>query len=272
MAVIDFADICREQRVIAGMRIPVAVAPRFRRVNRLSKILVSLMGLWRGMWLTLGYFSSPQTIVTQPYPENRTTLRLFDRYRAVLRFKRVETEDSNRHRQLLRDVSIDMFAREENVSKGIAWTKPVVYHKCTGCGHCEEACPNGSIKVIARMGVLTEDREVDRFIWRLDSCMFCNACVQACPHDAIEMAHDFENAVYDRRLLVYNLNPFAGPPADQLALEEDIARRDAMLDPRDVYGGPVPLNGTSLPNLPGVALTPQPDPPTRAAALGQVNR
>ncbi|MBI5092834.1 MAG: 4Fe-4S binding protein [Candidatus Hydrogenedentes bacterium] len=190
------------------------------------RVFDAVKGLLQGMRLTLGYLLSPSKIVTQQYPENRATLKFPERYRAILKFK-----------------------YDEN---GL--------HKCTGCKNCEVACPNASIKVITRDSVITEDHELDRYIWRLDSCMFCNACVQACPFDAIEMGHAFENAVYDRRLLIYGLNPIAGPAASALENEEDPEVRRRMSDPRTILGGPIPLNGAGLPNLKPVAAAPFVDP------------
>jgi hypothetical protein len=63
------------------------------------------------------------------------------------------------------------------------------------------------------------------------------------------MSHEFENAVYDRRLLVYTLNRYAGPPASVLLKEADPQARQRMMEPRDRYGGPVPMNGQGLPGL-----------------------
>ena len=96
------------------------------------------------------------------------------------------------------------------------------YHRCTACRICEKACPNSSIKVLSRKGEITGKNELDRYIWRLDSCVFCNACVQSCPFNALEMGHEFENAVYDRRLLIFNLNRYAGPPASVLNKQPDL--------------------------------------------------
>ena len=56
------------------------------------------------------------------------------------------------------------------------------------------------------------------------------------------MTHQFENAVYDRRLLVFNLNRYAGPPAKVLSAEPDTGKRRQMMEPRGRYDGPVPIN------------------------------
>jgi len=59
---------------------------------------------------------------------------------------------------------------------------------------------------------ISKKNELKNFIWRLDSCTFCNACVLACPFNALIFKNNFEQAVYDRRLLIYNLNKYIGPP------------------------------------------------------------
>ncbi len=173
----------------------------------------ALKSLVDGLRLTLGYFVHPSRTVTRQYPENRATLKFPERYRAMLRL-----------------------IHDENG-----------YHRCTGCRLCEKACPNASIKVLTRSGGDLCKIALDRYIWRMDSCIFCNACVQACPFDALEMTHDFENAVYDRRLLVFTLNRYAGPPASVILKQSDPAVRRAMMEPRDRYGGPGPLGAEPLP-------------------------
>ncbi len=254
MGMIQAKQMRQEQRPIAGKSVSVSVIVRGRPPSYLHVAFTSVLGLLRGMWLTLGYFWSPEEIVTRQYPENRATLRLTERFRGNLRFKFPNVEAHVAHAAFVEQLAHDTqthqrvaadWARDEDDTR---W-----YHNCTGCAKCEEACPNASIKIVTRDGEILEDREIDRFIWRLDSCMFCNACVQACPWDAIEMTGGFENAVYDRRLLVYNLNKLAGPRINLIQDEQDPEIRNRMIERRDRYGGPVPLNGFALPNLPPVA-------------------
>jgi NADH-quinone oxidoreductase subunit I len=247
---VDCKAVRHEQRTIAGKTFSVSVVPRVKQEGPPKKVVLSLKGLLQGMWLTLTYLVRPKTVVTQQYPENRDTLTFPERYRAALRFKLVPSDDAKRHREALERAAQRLNANVESLERAIRQDqKPVMYHKCTGCGSCEAACPNGSIQVHTRYSEITEDREIDRFIWRMDSCLYCNACVQACPFDAIEMSHGFENAVYDRRLLVYNLNQVAGPPVNAIELEDDPEIRRKMIDPRERYGGPVPMNGHPLPYL-----------------------
>lgn len=247
--------VAQEERLFAGKAVSVAVITRGRPPGYLRVAFSAVTGLLRGLWLTLSYFWSPEAIVTRQYPENRATLQLTERFRGNLRFKFPNEKAQDDHAAFIEQLAHETqthahvaadLVREENETR---W-----YHNCTGCGKCQEACPNASIKVFTRQGEILEDREVDRFVWRLDSCMFCNACVQACPWDAIEMTGGFENAVYDRRLLVYNLNRLAGPRINYIEEEENPEVRKRMVERRDRYGGDVPLNGFALPNLPPVPM------------------
>jgi NAD-dependent dihydropyrimidine dehydrogenase PreA subunit len=48
--------------------------------------------------------------------------------------------------------------------------------KCEGCADCVEACPNGSITIVANVAVVSKD-----------DCIDCSACVEACTKHAIAM-------------------------------------------------------------------------------------
>ena len=175
------------------------------------RIAAGIGSLLKGMRVTFRYLSHPSTVVTRQYPENRATLKMYERYRAQL-----------------------VMPHDEQG-----------YHKCTTCRLCETACPNGSIKVLSRKGASGRN-EIDQYVWRQDSCTFCNACVIGCPFDALAMNGNFESAVFEKRLLVYNLNRYAGPPANALIKVADPEERRKLLKPRAPYSGPVPLLGISL--------------------------
>ena len=217
------------QKSLGGLAIEVVAAPRPRTgttgvANWLGYIYSSIMSLLKGMKITLGYLIRPSTVVTQQYPENRATLKMFERFRGQLRL----TYDDNG------------------------------YMRCNGCNFCELACPNGTIVIKARRNAVSNMTELDQFVWRLDSCTFCNACIQACPHEALEWSNDFEAAVYDRRLLVYNLNRYAGPPAIAIKRaekkQENVEALKATVNPRNRYEGKVPLAGVALPGVPALGV------------------
>lgn len=180
------------------------------------RILQGLISIIKGMKVTLHYLIHPSTVITQQYPENRATLKMPERLRAQL-----------------------AFVYDENG-----------YHKCTACHICEQNCPNASIHVLERpksaTGPATAKDELDYFVWRLDTCTFCNICVMVCPFSVLKMNPTFESSVYDQKLLVYNLNTYAGPTGPALMKVADPEERKKMIEPRDVYSGPVALSGFPL--------------------------
>jgi NADH-quinone oxidoreductase subunit I len=188
----------------------------------IKKIIFGFISLLKGMRVTFRYLINPSTVVTQQYPENRETLKLADRVRAQL--------------EMIHD------------EKG--------YHKCTSCHICEEACPNASIRVIDRKTPSVSKTELDHFIWRLDSCTFCNLCVMVCPFSCLKMNSHFESSVFDQRLLVYNLNKYAGPTSTALAKLADDETRSKMMVPRTPYEGPVALDGGFYAGIPRELLPP----------------
>ena len=144
-------------------------------VKYFSDIYHGVKSLLTGMNVTGRYFFSPGAIVTQQYPENRKELKMFDRFKG----------------------EVIMPHNENN------------QHRCTGCGICETACPNGSIEIIQDK-IDTPDgkkkRIIDKHIYHLSMCTFCGLCIKACPSDALAWGQEFEHAVFDRSKLTKILN------------------------------------------------------------------
>ena len=128
-----------------------------------------LLSLLKGMRITLRVFFRKKT--TEQYPENRATLKMFDRFRGELIMPHNENNE----------------------------------HKCVACGICQMNCPNGSIRVESE--TVTDDegkkkRVLKRYIYDIGSCLYCQLCVRSCPHGAITFDTKFEHAVFTRDNLV----------------------------------------------------------------------
>jgi NADH-quinone oxidoreductase subunit I len=133
-------------------------------------------GLWSllvGMKTTMKIFFRKK--VTEQYPENRSKLKISERFRGEL-----------------------IMPKDENGN-----------NKCVACGLCQMACPNNTINIISETKE-TEDGKKKRYLvkyeYDIGSCMFCQLCVNACPHQAITFSTHFENAVFDRKKLIRQLN------------------------------------------------------------------
>lgn len=132
----------------------------------IKSLLIGMGETWKELWTKK---------VTQQYPENRETLEISERFRCEL----VMPHDENNE------------------------------HACTACGICEMNCPNGTIKVTPKF-IETEDGKkkkiLDTHVWDMGMCTYCNLCVITCPSDAIIFKNNFENAVFEKRKLIMQLN------------------------------------------------------------------
>ncbi len=140
-----------------------------------STIYKGVKSLLKGMKVTGYYFTHHKEILTEEYPDNRASLKMFDRFRGEVVMPHNESNE----------------------------------HRCTGCQACEIACPNGTIKIITKQEVLPDGKKkkrIDSFIYHLELCTMCNLCIVACPSDAIVMSQNFEHSVYDKKTLRKVLN------------------------------------------------------------------
>lgn len=145
----------------------------YRFKNYRNTIFNSIESLLIGLKTTMKVLLRKK--ITEEYPENRATLKMFERYRGEL-----------------------IMPIDENGK-----------NRCVACGLCQLACPNSTISITTETKV-NEDGKKEKILiaynYDLGSCMFCQLCVNACPHDAITFDTTFENAVFNRKKLVKQLN------------------------------------------------------------------
>jgi NADH-quinone oxidoreductase subunit I len=140
-----------------------------------SEIYEGVTSLVRGMKVTGSYFVKRGSTVTQQYPENRATLKMFDNFKGEL-----------------------MLIHDENNQ-----------HACNVCNTCARKCPNGSIEVIYKKVEGADGRSkkvLDKYIYHLETCSFCGLCVPSCDQNALRFDQEFEHAVFDRSKLTKVLN------------------------------------------------------------------
>ena len=146
-------------------------------IRYIKDVLLGFYSLWKGMKLTLYYFTHVRREnITEQYPENRnTTLNIPERFSGeVVLIHNADNE-----------------------------------HKCNACTLCEIACPNGTIKIIVGTEETADGKKkkvLDKWVYNLGMCTFCGQCIDACPQDAIAMKNSFEHSVYNRNDLIKVLN------------------------------------------------------------------
>jgi len=149
-------------------------------MSYLSDIAGGVKSLLGGMTVTGKYFFinffTRKEVITEEYPDNLDTLKMYDRFRG----------------------EVVMWHNEHNE------------HKCTGCSSCERACPNGAIEIIWKKEVNPETgkakRAIDKHIYHLGMCTMCGLCIEACPTKAIVWGQNFHHTTYDRTQLTKVLN------------------------------------------------------------------
>ena len=139
------------------------------------KRIIQSFSFLKGFSVTVKYFFQPKRIVTEQYPENKATLKMYPRFRG--RLEMVEDENGE--------------------------------NRCTACGMCEKSCPNGSINVLPTKNFAGK-KVLGKYIYRLDTCTQCGFCVETCPFGAIRMNQDFELADFDRSHFELKLNQKEG--------------------------------------------------------------
>ena len=161
--------------------------------NYFSGLFGGVKSLCVGLKTTMREYFTKK--ITEQYPENRNELQMFDRFRGSLVMPHNENNE----------------------------------HKCVGCGLCQMACLNDTIKVESEFYEDADGKKkkrLTRYEYNLGSCMFCQPSTRACPHGAITFDQSFENAVFDRARLVRVLNK----PGSHVA-EKPVVKKPAPAAP-----------------------------------------
>ena len=74
--------------------------------------------------------------------------------------------------------------------------------RCTGCGTCAKACPQGAIEIITSTDQVENKYIVEKYEVDTGYCIQCGLCVEACPYDAVYLGYSYECAKYRRDELV----------------------------------------------------------------------
>lgn len=90
----------------------------------------------------------------------------------------------------------------------LVWSR----EKCTGCGTCAKACPQGAIEIIT--ATQPENNKYEVVTYRVDTgyCIQCGLCVEACPFDAVFMGYSYERAQYRRADIVQDADEMLESP------------------------------------------------------------
>jgi len=98
--------------------------------------------------------------------------------------------------------------------------------KCISCGLCVNACPN---KVITLTSAKDENNKkvLTGYVMDTGRCLFCGLCTEACPTNALTNTTEFENAVYWKEELLWDM---------MQKYQEKVARGEIKVEPKKEEG------------------------------------
>ena len=76
--------------------------------------------------------------------------------------------------------------------------------KCISCRLCLNVCPNGVINLTSEKDE-NNKKVLKTYTMNIGRCLLCGLCTEACPTGAIGLSQEFENAVYSREELLWDM-------------------------------------------------------------------
>jgi len=76
--------------------------------------------------------------------------------------------------------------------------------KCIACGLCVIACPNQVINLSSEKDE-NNKKILMTYYMNMGRCLLCGLCTEACPTKALKLSQEFENAVYQREELLWDM-------------------------------------------------------------------
>jgi len=77
--------------------------------------------------------------------------------------------------------------------------------KCIVCNMCANACPNQVIKLTGEKTEGSNRKTLISYTMDIGRCLYCGLCTEACNTGALVPSQEFENAVYDREDLLWDM-------------------------------------------------------------------
>ena len=76
--------------------------------------------------------------------------------------------------------------------------------KCISCRLCINVCPNQVIDLTSEKDE-NNKKVLKTYTMNIGRCLLCGLCTEACPTGAIGLSQEFENAVYQREALIWDM-------------------------------------------------------------------
>lgn len=76
--------------------------------------------------------------------------------------------------------------------------------KCIACGLCVNVCPNQVITLTSEKNE-NNKKVLKTYNMNMGRCLICGLCTEACPPKALKLCQVYENAVYHREELLWDM-------------------------------------------------------------------